>query len=152
MGHEEFWDHGSDHAVIGAKVEMESRVIKLRGIDWAKVAEYISEGKDIPSAQSTKRAGMGTRGGDSGAVEAVVESGVEAAAEEGEKITTAASEGDQGGEEKDVVRLGGGGARGLGYRKGMQEPIREARKVWHSERQRLNVQHGPGKIPGFRSP
>jgi len=41
----ERWDHGSDHAMIGAKIEIQHTVRRIRRIDWAKVEEWIEKGE-----------------------------------------------------------------------------------------------------------
>jgi len=42
----ERWDHGSDHAVIGAKVEIRHSVRKLKRIDWKKVQEWVEKDEE----------------------------------------------------------------------------------------------------------
>jgi len=46
QGHQRMLGAGSDHAVIGARMRLQNKAIKLRRIDWTKVTEYVKDGKE----------------------------------------------------------------------------------------------------------
>jgi len=47
----ERWHHGSDHAAIGAKVELKHEIRKVRRIDWVKVEEWVKKNEEYEAAE-----------------------------------------------------------------------------------------------------
>jgi len=47
----ERWDHGSDHAIIGTKVELQHTARKLKRIDWERVTEYVERNEEYQAAR-----------------------------------------------------------------------------------------------------
>lgn len=118
-------------------MKLTCRARTLKRINWSKVEEYINERREhrvtkhIRSYElRPKGVRVGTRGGDSSAVEAaMVEGRMEGAEEEGEEVESGertTPEGDQKRKEQDVAGLGNRRAGSLGDCEDLPRPGREA--------------------------